>query len=407
MNKIRRIKTLLIGLLIWCAGSVVLWFTLPYKPRAIWTIQERSTFAAFSPNGRILATKIGVDTDSRLINEGPIQLWDVNNGQEIACFPETGMNVRSVLFSEDGKIVVLESLSMNDNERAISIFDVQTNEELAVIHQEVVPFFPFLGQVIHIPPFYHCRLSPDGKTLFFDDPWHSNGDYVKLWDVPTRRVRQALKRWPDAFSPDEKFIVIKSATRDKDANWHYETTVQELLTGRCMIKIPHGEGSYLFSPDGTTLVGYFQDVPMAYGHREVIVWDIARGKELARLDGAMNPTFSRNGKRLAANYVGIEGPGSIKVWDTVTWREVGQTAAPTEGLASIGISGWSRIIGDPTRTIFASRLLHLRVIIPAQFDIGWLTWVLRLLLKALPVMKSRSSRFPEEESCLIWIWGIG
>src|SRR5438046_961720 len=99
MNKARRIKTLLLGLLIWCAGSLILWFTLPYKPRVRLTAPEVLVFAAFSPDGKIIATKSKqlVPTRSGMNPNGPIRLWDVDSGKQIALFPEEGMFVWSVL----------------------------------------------------------------------------------------------------------------------------------------------------------------------------------------------------------------------------------------------------------------------------------------------------------------------
>src|SRR6266487_143187 len=103
MNKARRIKTLVLGLLMWCAGALILWFTLPYKPRAVLSAPEQMTVAAFAPNGKSIATKSktvmpaikgpGVVPDEW---NGPIRIWDVDTGKQIGFFPEEGELIKQV-----------------------------------------------------------------------------------------------------------------------------------------------------------------------------------------------------------------------------------------------------------------------------------------------------------------------
>ena len=349
MNKARRIKTLLFGLFIWCVGSVVLWFTLPYKPRAILTAPEDLAVAGFSPNGRIVATnaKIAPITRSSYFGpipsrpNGPIRLWRADTGEQIACFPETEKFVRHILFSADGHVVVLESLSIGGSERTISIFDTQSGKEMGVIHQGIVPTFQVLGVVVHGRSVYQCHLTADGKTVAFDVPWSKEG-YVKLWDIPTKRVRQTLKTWPAAFSPNGDFLI--SEPPNMRGGFPTEATIQEVASGRCVGKITCNGRDYVFSPDSTKLLTSHV-MTDTWGHNQIKAWDVASGQELATLDWSMSPIFSRNGKRLAARHVvGAEGQGRVKVWDTTTWREIAQLELPDETGGYLGIGGGSMAI---------------------------------------------------------------
>jgi WD40 repeat protein len=357
MNKNRRIKTLLVGLLIWCAGSLILWFTLPYKPRHRLTAPEDLVVAAFSPDGRIIAT------NSKLVHavisgqaldpsvpsawqmsvsipkewNGPIRLWDVDTGKQIASFSEEGKFVRKVLFSRDGKVMVLESHIRAGTERTISFFDVQTGDVIEVIHQSplslqflplgVSPLIPLQLLISPLifdpyPNVQFCNLSPDGKTLVFDS-FCKKGKWVILWDISTKRIRQTLDQWPLAFSPDGEFCVLRSGEVEGENNAQVGIVLTELATGRIVADAHWQTDKVLFSPDGKLLIAQVIN-ESALGHKEVKVWDVERGKELATLNGVIWPTFSRDGKRLAGRFLGMEGPQAIKVWDTETWREVSE-----------------------------------------------------------------------------------
>src|SRR6266487_6003900 len=114
--------------------------------------------------------------------------------------------------------MVLETFLRGGRERAISIFDVPTGDLIEVIPQTPysLPFMPLgifpsttLQSLIATlglthPYMTYCNLSPDGKTLAFDSPWKF-GNWVILWDIPTRRVRQNLNQWPLAVSPDGQY----------------------------------------------------------------------------------------------------------------------------------------------------------------------------------------------------------
>jgi WD40 repeat protein len=344
MNKARRIKTLLVGLLIWCAGSLILWFTLPYKPKAILSAPEDLVFVAFSPNAKIIATKPKRPPAERTQitagwkgydPNGPIRLWDVDTGKQIALFLEEGLFIQSVLFSNDGKSVTLVSYSLDGRNRRISVFDVQTGQALSIIHQLPFPLLifplgvfptPFVQARIMplglypYPSFQNCILTLDGKLLFFDSPWQLE-NWVVVWDISTGQVRQNLDQWPLAVSADGQYCALPSVA--PQSGMPFSVVLRELSTGRDVAKIQWNVSRVQFSPDGKLLVAeVFNE--SALGHKEVKVWDVERGKELATLNGVIWPTFSRDGKRMAGRFLGMEGPRAIKVWDTETWQELSE-----------------------------------------------------------------------------------
>jgi len=124
------------------------------------TMGRKVTFAAFTPDGRFLATggvesKANVDLaammsgamdpkkqkkskqpqdpndfmkDFRVEATAKLQLWDVATGQEVASLKAPGRAVTKVAFSRDGKL-----LATGSNDNSITIWDVAARRELKTL----------------------------------------------------------------------------------------------------------------------------------------------------------------------------------------------------------------------------------------------------------------------------------
>lgn len=379
MNKALWIRTLLLSLLIWCAGSAVLWIKLPYKPRATLTVPEDLTFAAFSPNGKIIATKSrhippvvkGMRPNAP---NGPVRLWDMDSGKQIASFAEEGRYVWRVFLSDDGKIVVLESFYEAGRDRSISIFEVQSGRELNLIRQRPfsLPFLP-LGIFPHTalqlvitplrltpyPDMQYCFLSPDGKTLVFDSPWKLE-KWLIIWDISENGIRQISDQLPSAFSPKGDLYDATSPTLDAEGNWQGETILRDVATRRVVARTPWQANDFLFSPDGALVAAEVRN-ESAHGQREVKVWDVANSQELATLEGALVPVFSRNGKRLAVRELDLR---NVKVWDTTTWQEMHELSKALENKTKGSIS---QIVAGPGDEDFRAVVFENRNYTPNRF----------------------------------------
>jgi WD40 repeat protein len=97
---------------------------------------------------------------------------------------------------------------------------------------------------------------------------------------------------------------------------------------------------------------------LAAGNRygTVRVWDIATGKVHKTLEGlpvdVWGVAFSPDGKILAAGGGDWDQPGTIKLWDTATWRELGSIKTSGEVLClafapdgkSLAAGGWDKTV---------------------------------------------------------------
>ena len=64
--------------------------------------------AAFSPDGRMLATAGGDEQVRAAGQERTIRLWDIGTGKETASLAVSGWRVWSLLFSPDGKTLTFD-----------------------------------------------------------------------------------------------------------------------------------------------------------------------------------------------------------------------------------------------------------------------------------------------------------
>jgi WD40 repeat protein len=155
-------------------------------------------------------------------------------------------------------------------------------------------------------PVRHAALSPDGKTLASSD---ATGGII-LWDPVAGRARAALRGYPGAadrlaFSPDGRVLASSG------------------LTSR--------------APNGT---------------QEVELWDVAGGRLIARLDGAIagpieSLAFLGGGRLLSATSGGAGGTRTVWVWDLAP--------DPTRSRLRNIIAGLVSVVPSPDGRFLAAR----------------------------------------------------
>jgi eukaryotic-like serine/threonine-protein kinase len=299
----------------------------PGEPDALAGHTAEAWAAAFSPDGKILAT--GSDDTKE---PQTIKLWDPATGQLLAGWKAHTATVATLAFSPDGTMLASGSLNSGKPGNAnVLLWDVATRKKIASLegHTDRVRSVAFspdgrwlasasddltvrLWSVAektteailteHTKNLTSVAFSPDGKTL----ATASNDASVRLWDVATRRARATL---PDVgntlavtFAPDGSLLA--------SVNEEGSVRLWDPVSGN-LVRTIRGESDQLrcvaFTPDGRNVV--------AAGQGQVVrVWDIATGEELLSLPGHQAQinamAFSPDGTVLAS----CDHQGKVRLW---------------------------------------------------------------------------------------------
>jgi WD40 repeat protein/tRNA A-37 threonylcarbamoyl transferase component Bud32 len=230
-----------------------------------------------------------------------VKLWETATGKEAMTLRGHRGAVRAVAFSPDGW-----RLASADQEGILKVWDATTTQESASVHID--------GQTCQ-----RVAFSPDGTSLAA-----AGGRVLMVWDLVGRRGPLTLRGHTQivqglAFSVNQGWLASVSSSDTDPAGRVQagELIVWDVATGRQRLRFGGTAGlaqSVAFSPDGRRLATGGQD-------QVVRLWDAATGGEirtLARLtDPVPDVVFSRDGHQVAA----CSGP-TVRVWDALSGREV-------------------------------------------------------------------------------------
>jgi WD40 repeat protein len=164
----------------------------------------RDVVVSFSPDGKMLATQC---------RNGPITLWNMQDGRKFATSPSGGLDVSSLQFSTDSRLLLSvggRGKGAGAAERwwpIITVSDIATQRKLLQVK---------LGQNAG---FERASFSRDGKMIIAYVGEHLKGweagkfsaSAIKLWDVDRAEELATLKAssvTSASFSPDGKSLLI-------------------------------------------------------------------------------------------------------------------------------------------------------------------------------------------------------
>lgn len=267
--------------------------------------------AIFSPDGKAVVSASGGWNKKEKKWEGEIKFWDPQSGKELRTLKGHSDEIRALAFSPDGKYLV----TAGEDQTAI-IWDVQTGKELHTLkgHKETILSAAFnkdgtklatgSAAPAAMPDPKDKKGKKDKKEDKKDDK--STDPSVKLWEVQSGKELHTLTGADRditsvAFSPDGK-IIAGASLEGKIRLW--DDSGKDIRT----LEAPEGIWSIDFSPDGKYLA--------AGGWNDTIkVYEAASGKELLYRNGhertVTSVTFSPDSHRLITS--GIDQ--TVKVWE--------------------------------------------------------------------------------------------
>ena len=301
--------------------------------------------AAFSPNGKVLATA-GFDQ--------VIRLWDTGTGKEIrqigkppeqgkpGAFPPfiAGLGGNTLAFLPDGKVIVSAGMELDNQMRAavLRIYDVESGKELRQIKSGQQNLFRASS----------LAILPKSKSI----AWSGMDGAVRLYDADSgKEIRQLGKEQQRVitrtllFSPDGKIMATQTNNSPAIQLWDVASGKElRKLDERAQGKPGRGAfiGGFGIGGLGGTTVAFSSDsktLAEATIGNTIRLWKVDTGKEIVPVSSGHHGRINRlavsaDGKVLTT----FAGDQTIRQWDMATGKESRLIKLPANA-DNVGLSG--------------------------------------------------------------------
>lgn len=300
----------------------------------IWDLESNNCIFTFSGHEAQVGA-IVITPDNKIFvsaaDDGLVKVWDLYTKEEICTFSGHGHVVRGLAITPDGNQVV----SASDDD-TLKVWDLASKRERLTLFG-------------HTSLVRSVVITPDGKCAISA----SADDDLKVWDLVDGRELLTLSGHAGwiadlAITPDGRQIV--SASWDKTVKiWDID------VAGEKRFKTPHGSSAHslLITPDSQRIISASTE------DGKIIVWN-TMGSEV--LSFSANKHFvSRialfsDGRNLLSAAGTIFGPGSwyqsdnaLKIWDLKTGTELLSLLGHSQEIRTIAISPDERRILSGSR----------------------------------------------------------
>src|SRR5437660_8247905 len=253
--------------------------------------------AAFSPDNKLLMTLHELHSGARRPPHlDHLKLWDVGTGKELRSFK--GRKVSSFAFLPDGKTMLWGGL-----DKPLRVWDVINDKEIRTFSST------FGEEALRV----NClAMSPDGRLAVTGGGQEVGS--VNVWDVASGELKRTLQ-WRHGvvyrvtMSPDGKLaLAAMSPTLGHDE------TVQlwEAASGKLIKSFARSEGwgaPFAFLADGKFILLGRSD-HTALRKDRLVLWDLARDKEIWRIPEPSSFVIMPDGKSLLAAHP----DGKVRRW---------------------------------------------------------------------------------------------
>jgi WD40 repeat protein len=253
-----------------------------------WEPSARVRSAAFSPDGTLIAL-VGYGDE---LNRGKLSIYDVAT-MELLFLQYYDFNLIDVMFSPDGSLLALTSLTSLATVEEVHLLDTETWTEI-----DALP------------------LRGDGVVFNTDGSLLATSGQFSLWNLITRSQMETTIDIEFGgrveFNPINSTVAVSNHNSlhiwDTESGSELMTLVHEGSQGvRDGVPTSPAIGGLSFTPDGTVIATSL----VRSAENSVILWDAVTGNEIVRLNiYAGGIAFSSDGFRL----VTAERQGVVREW---------------------------------------------------------------------------------------------